>query len=74
VAAFRVHHEHLAVEVEQHIEAGVAWLRHGIQLPDILEVARLYTLEQIKQIKQIAIEQKSACKHPRATADRLTVG
>jgi len=30
VAAFRVHDEHLAVEVEQHIEGGVAWLSHGI--------------------------------------------
>jgi hypothetical protein len=46
----------------------------GDDFTGILEVARLYTLEQIKQIKQIAIEQKSACKHPRATADRLTVG
>jgi hypothetical protein len=30
VAALRVHDEHLAVEVEQHIEGGVAPLRHGI--------------------------------------------
>jgi hypothetical protein len=30
VAALRVHNEHLAVEVEQHIEGGVAWLRHDI--------------------------------------------
>jgi hypothetical protein len=30
VAALRVHHENLPVEVEKHIEGRVAWLRHGI--------------------------------------------
>jgi hypothetical protein len=34
VAAFRVHDEHLAVEVEQHIQGRVALLRHGIKLSD----------------------------------------
>jgi hypothetical protein len=34
MAALRVHDEHLAVEVEQHIEGGVTWLRHGIQLSE----------------------------------------
>ena len=28
--AFRVDHENLPVEVEKHIEGGVAWLRRGI--------------------------------------------
>jgi hypothetical protein len=34
VTAFRVHDEHLPVEVEQHIEGGVTWLRHGIELSE----------------------------------------
>jgi hypothetical protein len=29
VAALRVHHEYLPVEVEKHIEGGIAWLSHG---------------------------------------------
>ena len=34
MAALRVHDEHLAVEVEQHIKGGVARLRHGMELSD----------------------------------------
>ena len=30
MAALRVHHENLPVEVEQHIEGRIAWLSHGI--------------------------------------------
>lgn len=32
VAALRVYHENLPVEVEKHIESWVARLRHGIEL------------------------------------------
>jgi hypothetical protein len=34
MATLRVHDEHLAVEVEQHIKGRVAWLRHGMELSD----------------------------------------
>jgi hypothetical protein len=34
VAALGVHDEHLAVEVEQHIEGGIAWLSQDIVLSD----------------------------------------
>ena len=30
VAALRVHDQNLAVKIEQRIEDGVAWFRHGI--------------------------------------------
>jgi hypothetical protein len=34
VAALRVHHENLPVEVEKHIEGRVAGFRHGVWLSD----------------------------------------
>jgi hypothetical protein len=34
VAALRVHHENLSVEVQKHIKGRVAWLRHGRELSD----------------------------------------
>jgi hypothetical protein len=34
MAALRVHHENLPVEIEKDIEGQVAGLRHGIELSD----------------------------------------